>query len=101
MSCLPHQPRPITAALSMRLLRRRAGLLERVRSGERLVLPASVDDALHRRIRRDVALEIESADRIAGEADVGERDLIAMAVTAGLLRACQIGLQRLERRLVP
>src|SRR5664279_6108378 len=66
---LPHQPRPTIAVLSMRSGRRgRAGLLHRMRAREGVVRHTGVDDALHRRIRRDVDLEISRARRLAGEA---------------------------------
>src|SRR5450755_4236937 len=70
---LPHQPRPTIAVLSMRSGRRgRAGLLHRMRAREGVVRHAGVDDALHRRVRRDVDLEIGRARRLAGEADVSD-----------------------------
>src|ERR1700686_3909725 len=99
---LPHQPRPTIAVLSMRSGRRgRAGLLHRMRAREGVVLHAKIDDALHRRIRRDVDLEIGRARRLTGETDVGDGDLVALTIAPGLLRGGEIGLQRLQGLNVP
>src|SRR5664280_3761182 len=88
---LPHQPRPTIAVLSMRSGRRgRAGLLHRMCAREGVVLHAGVDDALDGRVRRDVDLEIGRARRLAGEADVRDGDLVALAIAPGLLRGGEI-----------
>src|SRR5450759_5030575 len=99
---LPHQPRPTIAVLSMRSDRRgRAGLLHRMRAREGVIRHAGIDDALHRRVRRDVDLEIGRARRLPGETDVGDGNLVALTIAPGLLRSGEIGLQRLQGLHVP
>src|SRR5689334_5193227 len=72
-----------------------------MRPRERLVLPTEIDNPPHRRERREVAFKIERADCIPGETDIRDGDLVAMAIAAGLLRAGEIGFERLECRLMP
>src|SRR6185312_14371500 len=66
---------------------RRAGLFQRMRAGEGVDLVDLVDDALDRRERRQVGFEVARSRCLSGEADVGDGDLIALAVAAGLARA--------------
>ena len=80
--------------------RRRAGLLQRMRPRERLVLHAGVGDALEGRERREIDLEEARARRLAGEADVGDGDAVAVGVFAGRL-VLQMGLERGQRGAVP
>src|SRR5215831_1200964 len=70
-------------------------------AGKSLILPAEINNPPHRRERREVAFEIERAHRISGKADVGDADLVAMAITPGLLGSSEIGFERLECRFVP
>src|SRR5262245_43119600 len=69
--------------------------------GEGVVLHAGIDDAPHGRKRREVEFEQTCPYRLARQADVGERDSVAMAIAAGLRGGCEIGLQCLERRPDP
>src|SRR5450759_3836718 len=99
---LPHQPRPTIAVLSMRSSRRgRAGLLHRMRAREGVVRHAGVDDALDGREWRQIDLEIRRARRLPGKTNVGDGDLVALTVALGLLRAGEIGFQRLQGLHVP
>src|SRR6185437_13695623 len=95
-SRLPHQPSPTMAALSILGRGRRARLLERMRAGEGVVLHAGIDDALDGRELRQIDLEETRARRLRGEADVGDGDLVALAVAAGRL-VLQMRLKRIER----
>src|SRR5438105_2803197 len=70
-------------------------------AGESIILHAGVDDALHRRERLDVAFEIDRAHRLPRQTNVGDGDLIALAIAAGRWRAGQVRLERGQRRLVP
>src|SRR5258708_12928451 len=70
-------------------------------AGEGIIWHAGVDDALHRRERLDVAFEMGGGDRLPRETNVGDGDLIALAIAAGLRRAGQVRLERGQRRLVP
>src|SRR5215831_14987677 len=67
-------------------------------AGEGVVFHALVDDPPYRRKRGGVELVEIGAGSLAGQADVGNRDRIALAVAAGLLAAGEVGLQRRERR---
>src|SRR5712691_6421851 len=61
-------------------------MLERVGGGEGVALHAFVVHAHHGRHARGIAVEIgERADHLGGEADVGDRERVAMAVAAGLV----------------
>src|SRR5712664_1765691 len=73
-------------------------MLERVGGGEGVGLHAFVVHAHHGRHARGIAAEVgERADHLGGEADVGERQLLAVAVAAGLLVLREMALDRLER----
>src|SRR5207302_4050453 len=77
-------------------------MLERVGVGERLFLHAFVVHAHHARHARGIAVEIgERADHLGGEADVGDRELLAVAVAAGLLLPREMALDRFEGRQGP
>src|SRR6266404_8068428 len=100
-SRLPHQPSPMIAALSMRSNRcGRARLLERMGAREGVDLLAGAGDADHIGKRRRVDVEEFRPGRLAREADVGDRHLVAMAETPGLL-ALKMGFERGERLDVP
>src|SRR5665647_525580 len=100
---LPHQPRPTIAVLSMtiRLRRRRAGLLERMGARESVVLGAGRGDARDGRIRRQIDLEEIRPRHLTGQANVGNGELLTLAIGAGLLLGCEMLLQPAQRRLVP
>src|SRR5262245_33716653 len=85
----------------VRAARRRARLLERMRAREGVDLEAFLDDPRHGRIGLEIDLEQFRADRVGDEADVGQRDLVAVAVAAGLLVAAEMGLERGERLVAP
>src|SRR5262249_20340747 len=70
-------------------------------AGEGVVFHALVDDPPYRRKRRGVELVEVGAGSLAGQADVGNRDRIPLAVAAGLLAAGKVGLQRGQRRADP
>src|SRR5262245_58718797 len=75
---------------------RRAGLAQRMRARESVVLHAGIDDAAHRRERRQVVF-VEICPRgLARQADVGDGDGVAVAVAAGLVGPREIGFKRLE-----
>ncbi len=44
-----------------------------------------INDAFHRGEWRKIAFEVGGADSLAREANVGDRDLVALAVTSRLL----------------
>src|SRR5450759_3315604 len=76
---LPPQPRPTIALFNMRhLRRRRARLLERMGAREGIVLHAGRNDAGDGRIRRQIDLEEVRPRRLTGEADIGQRDMLAL-----------------------
>src|SRR6195256_4802804 len=101
MRRLPHQPKPMIAASSMRSNRRgRARLLERMSAREGVDLLACAGDANHLRERGGVDVEEFRAGGLAREADVGDRHLVAMAETSSLL-ALEMGFERGERLDVP
>src|ERR1019366_2747643 len=62
---------------------------------------AGVDDALDGREWRQIDLEIRRARRLPGQTNVGDGDLVALTVAPGLLRAGEIGFQRLQGLHVP
>src|SRR6187455_2532492 len=98
-SSLPHQPRPIIATSSIDLVphaRGRAGLLERMRPGERLERHARCRDALHGRKRRGVDVEEAGARRLAHKTEVRHRHAVAMRELAGLLVAREMSFHRGE-----
>src|SRR5476651_2298370 len=68
---------------------------------EGVVLRTGCYDAGHRRIRRQIDLEEISTRNLTGEADIGNGDLLALAISAGFLLGRQMLLQAAERRLVP
>src|SRR2546427_7524108 len=77
-------------------------MFERVGVGEGLLLHAFVVHAHHGRHARGIAVEVgERADHLGGEADVGDRELLAVAVAAGLLVLREMALDRLEGRQGP
>src|SRR5712671_2585096 len=101
MRRLPHQPKPMIAASSMRSNRHgRARLLERMGARKGVDLLACAGDANHLGKRRGVDVEEFRAGDLAREADVGDRHLVAMAETPGLL-ALKMGFERGERLDVP
>src|SRR5262245_66199191 len=67
-----------------------------MRTGEGLVLHAGVDDPAHRRERREVVLVEIRSRRLARQADVGDRDGVAVAIASGILASREIGLERLQ-----
>src|SRR3954470_15373425 len=76
---------------------RRAGLLERMCFHEGVDLHAFLVDAHHGRHAGHIALEIAGgADHLAGHADVGEGDRIAVEKPASLLLVLQMALDGLE-----
>src|ERR1700704_3409604 len=101
MSRLPHQPSPMIAASSMRSNRRgRARLLERMGARDGVDLLAGAGDTDHGWEGRGVDVEEFRAGGLAREADVGDRHLVAMAETSGLL-ALELGFERGQRLDVP
>src|SRR5262252_8464723 len=68
---------------SMRHGCRSAGLLERMGGRKGVDLHASIDHARERRIGLEVDLEVTRARRLAREADVADRRLLAAAEAAG------------------
>src|SRR6266508_5453155 len=75
-----------------------AGLLQRMRAAEGVDLHARAVDAHHRGNAFGVAVEIgERADYLGCKADVGERELVAVAVTPGFFFIFQVSFDRLER----
>jgi hypothetical protein len=44
-----------------------------------------IDDALHSRIWREITLEVGRPYCLSGQANVGNRDLVALAITSRLL----------------
>src|SRR5689334_10965025 len=101
----PHQPSPMIAALSIALRLssercRRSRLLERMGAREGVDLLARVGDAHEIRERRGVDVEELRAGRLAGDADVRERHLVAVRELAGLL-ALEVRLEPGERLGVP
>src|SRR5262249_16678247 len=65
--------------------RRRAGLLERVSARECIDPRAVRGDAGEGREWRETDLEEIGASRLAGNADIGHRDLLAVAISSGFL----------------
>src|SRR5215467_6961931 len=105
-SVLPHQPRPTIAVFNicecLRLCcRRRAGLLERMSARECVDLCAIRGDAGEGRKWREIDFEEIGACRLAGDADIGHRDLLAVTISSGLLRAREILFKRGQSELVP
>src|SRR6267378_7654743 len=89
--CSPAK-RPARSRISM------LAMLEGVGGGEGVARHAFVVNAHHGRHARGIAVEIgERADHLGGEADVGERERVAVAVAAGLLVLREMALDRLER----
>src|SRR6266850_2166172 len=77
-------------------------MLERVGGGEGVALHAFVVHAHHGRHARGIAVEIgERADHLGGEADVGDRQRVAVAVAAGLLLLREMALDGFEGRQGP
>ena len=56
-----------------------------MRAREGIDLVHLVDDARHCRIWREIDLEEGRPDSLTGNANVGNRDLVALAITSGLL----------------
>src|SRR5512144_3069526 len=71
---------------------RSARLLQRMSTRKGIDLVHFMDNALHSRIRREIALEIGRPYRLSGKANVGNRDLVALAITPGLFRTREMGL---------
>src|SRR6266849_3214726 len=77
-------------------------MLEGVGGGEGVALHAFVVHAHHGRHARGIAVEIgERADHLGGEADVGDRQRVAVAVAAGLLLLREMALDGFEGRQGP
>src|SRR5438105_935288 len=77
-------------------------MLERVGGGEGVALHALVVHAHHARHARGIAVEIgERGDHLGGEADVGDRQRVAVAVAAGLLVLREMALDGFEGRQGP
>src|SRR5438105_785096 len=73
-------------------------LLQRMGTAEGLELHAFVIDAHDGRYARGVAIEVgERADHLRGDADIGDRELVAVAEAAGLLLAPKVALDRFQR----
>src|SRR5262245_57513750 len=85
----------------MRHRGRRPGLAQRMRARKGVVLHAAVVDARHGRKRLDVDLDVLRADHLAGEADVGERDAVAVAMAAGLLLVREVAFECAQRLGLP
>src|SRR5215510_10426620 len=83
--------------MSMSDGRWRAGLLERVGARKRVLLEASIDDAGDGWIGRQVHLEQLGPDRVTDQADIRDRNAIAVAVAAGLRVAAEVGFKRRKR----
>src|SRR3977135_1994039 len=77
-------------------------MLESVGGGGGVALQAFVVHAHHGRHARGIAVEIgERADHLGGEADVGDRQRVAVAVAAGLLLLREMALDGFEGRQGP
>src|SRR6516164_8362866 len=71
-----------------------ARLAQGVGARKSIVLHAGLDDSAHGRERRKVVLKKIRSGGLACQADVGDGDCIALAVTAGFAAACKISFQR-------
>src|ERR1700733_16317664 len=78
----------------------RAWLLQRMGAREGVYLRQLIGDPREGRERRGVDIEEFRARRLARDADIGELDLVTVAITPGL-RALQMRFERGQRRPVP
>src|SRR5262249_47011686 len=74
----------------------RAGLAQRMRTDEGLVLHAGIDDPAHRRKRREVVFVEIRPRGLARQADVGDGNGVALAIASGVLASGEVGLERLQ-----
>ena len=92
------QPAARGSAPSRSVRRHGARLLERMRARDGFVLHAGLDDPLHRRKRLEIDLEERRADRLPDQTDIGDGDLIAVAISPGGFVTRE---QRFERASTP
>src|SRR5262245_33308110 len=76
-------------------------LAQRMGAGDALVGKAQLDDAPDGWMAVDIAAEIAHAHTVAHEADIGERQAVAMAIGARLLLAAKAGFIGIEALFHP